>query len=65
MDKTESIANCGDATLIEYQERYDLSNFLSMFGQSGEAHDIKLDLGTDMPKLHAGCMYFLWEMPQE
>ena len=65
VDKTESIANCGDATLIEYQERYDLSNFLSMFGQSGEAHDIKLDLGTDLPKLHAGCMYFLWEMPQE
>ena len=65
VDKTESIANCGDATLIEYQERYDLSNFFSMFGQSGEAHDIKLDLGTDMPKLRAGCMYFLWEMPQE
>ena len=35
-----------DANLVEYRERYDISNFLSMFGQSSQAHDIKLDLGT-------------------
>ena len=47
------------ANLIEYRERYDLSNFLSMFGQSGQAHDFKLDLGLDAPKLQAGQLYFL------
>jgi protease-4 len=51
------------ANLIEYRERYDLSNFLSMFGQSGQAHDIKLDMGLDIPKLQAGALYFLWQAP--
>jgi protease-4 len=49
----------GGANLIEYRERYDLSNFLSMFGQSGQSHDIKLDLGMEAPKLEAGQLYFL------
>jgi hypothetical protein len=30
-----------------------------MFGQSGQSHDIKLDLGVDAPKLEAGRLYFL------
>jgi hypothetical protein len=34
-----------------------------MFGQSGKAHDIKLDLGMDIPKLRAGALYFLWQPP--
>lgn len=54
----------GEANLIEYRERYDISDFLSMFGQSGSAHDIKLDLGLDIPKLREGCMYFLWQIPE-
>ena len=29
-----------------------------MFGQSGQAHDIKLDLGVDIPKLQAGRALF-------
>ena len=64
VDRTEKIAHIGDANLIEYRERYDISDFLSMFGQSGSAHDIKLDLGLDIPKLRAGCMYFLYEAPE-
>ena len=57
---TEAIANKGQkANLVEYRERYDLSNFLSMFGQSGQSHDIKLDLGMTLPKLEAGHLYFL------
>jgi protease IV len=63
VDRTEKIAHIADANLIEYRERYDISDFLSMFGQSGAAHDIKLDLGADIPKLRAGCMYFLYEAP--
>jgi hypothetical protein len=34
-----------------------------MFGQSGAAHDIKLDLGVELPRLQPGCMYFLWQTP--
>ncbi len=59
------IANIHDsANLIEYRERYDLSNFLSLLGQSSQAHDIKLDLGLNMPKLRAGALYFLWQPPE-
>ena len=61
VDRAEKIAHITDSNLIEYQERYDLSNFLSMFGQSGQAHDIKLQLGADVPKLRAGLMYFLYQ----
>jgi protease-4 len=61
VDRAEKIAHIPDANLIEYQERYDISNFLSMFGQSGKAHDIKLQLGADVPQLRAGLMYFLYQ----
>jgi protease-4 len=64
VDRAEKIANSGrDANLVEYRERYDLSNFLSMFGQSGQSHDIKLDMGLNIPKLQAGALYFLWQAP--
>jgi protease IV len=63
VDRAEQIAHIPDANLIEYRERYDISDFLSMFGQTGAAHDIKLDLGLDIPKLRAGCMYFLYQAP--
>jgi protease-4 len=59
VDRAEKITHLGDADLIEYRERYDISDFLSMFGQSGASHDIKLDLGVDLPKLQAGYLYFL------
>ncbi|HXE43423.1 MAG TPA: S49 family peptidase, partial [Candidatus Baltobacteraceae bacterium] len=63
--RAEKIANNGnEANLVEYRERYDLSDLFSMFGQSGKAHDIKLDLGVDLPKLQANAMYFLWEAPE-
>ena len=65
VDRAEKIANHGSpANLIEYRERYDLSNFLSMFGQSSKSHDIKLDIGVDIPKLQAGALYFLWQAPE-
>lgn len=57
---TKKIANISKANLIEYRERYDISNFLSLLGQSSQAHDIKLDLGVQAPKLQAGERYFLW-----
>ena len=62
-ERALAIARLKDANLIEYQERYDIANFLSMFGQNGQAKDIKLDLGEQIPKLRAGCLYFLWQTP--
>ena len=61
VDRTLKLAGLKDSNLIEYRERYDISNFLSLFGQSSKAHDLKLDLGADVPKLRAGLMYFLYQ----
>ena len=61
----KKIAKIPDANLIEYRERYDISDFLSLLGQSSKAPDIKLDLGVDMPKLRLGELYFLWLPPAD
>jgi protease-4 len=63
VDRAKAIANIRNASLVEYRERYDLSNFLSLLGQSSQSHDIKLDMGLDIPKLRAGALYFLWQPP--
>jgi protease-4 len=59
VERTKKIANISNANLIEYRERYNISEFLRLFGQSDSTHNIKLDLGVEMPKLQAGCLYFL------
>jgi protease-4 len=59
VERTKNITHISNANLIEYRERYDISEFLRLFGQSDSAHNIKLDLGVEMPKLRAGCLYFL------
>jgi protease-4 len=59
IERTEKIVGIKDSNLIEYRQHYDIGDFLSMFGQSSKAHDIKLDLGIEAPKLHAGYLYFL------
>ena len=65
VDRAEKITGIENANLVEYRERYDISNLLSMFGQSSQSHDIKLDLGIDLPKMQAGCLYFLWQPPED
>jgi len=58
--RTEKIAGIPNANLVEYRERYDIGDFLHMFGQSDSAaHNIRLDLGMNLPKLEAGQLYFL------
>jgi len=61
VERAEKITGIKDANLIEYQEHYDLSNFSFDVRQSSKAHDIKLDLGVEVPKLHAGYLYFLYQ----
>ena len=59
VDRAEQIVHIPNANLVEYRERYDISEFLHLFGQNSSAHDIKLDLGINVPKLQAGQLYFL------
>jgi protease-4 len=57
--RTKSIAGMSDgAKLVEYQQRYDLSDLFRMFGQT-DSKVVKIELGMDMPKLQAGQLYFL------
>jgi protease-4 len=61
VDRALVIADLKSANLVEYRERYDISNFLSMFGQSSKSPELKLDLGVEAPKLQTGLMYFLYQ----
>jgi protease-4 len=56
--RAKNIAGIREANLIEYQQRYDLSDLLRLFGQS-EGKAVKIDLGMEAPKLQAGQLYFL------
>jgi protease IV len=56
--RTKSIAGIRNANLIEYQQRYDISDLFRLFGKT-DGKAIKVDLGMDMPKLQAGQLYFL------
>ena len=56
--RAKQLVKVNNADLIEYQQLFDLSNLFRMFGQSN-AKSLKLDLGADIPKLHAGYLYFL------
>ena len=59
--RARSIANIQNANLIEYQQRYDISDLFRLFGQT-ESKAVKVDLGLEMPKLQAGHLYFLSPM---
>jgi protease-4 len=59
VERAKSIAGIsGPANLIEYQQRYDLSDLFHLFGQT-ESRVVKVDLGMEAPKLQAGQLYFL------
>jgi protease-4 len=56
--RTQYIAGIRNANLIEYQQRFDISDLFRLFGKS-ESKVLKVDLGMEMPKLQAGQLYFL------
>ena len=56
--RAKNIAGITTANLIEYQQRFDLSDVFRLFGQT-ESKAVKVDLGLDAPKLQAGKLYFL------
>jgi protease-4 len=50
----------GDANLVQYQERLELSDLLRLFGESKvQPPSVKIDLGIDGPKLQEGRLYFM------
>lgn len=57
--RAKQIAGITSADLIQYQMRYDLSDFFHLFGKS-ETPAIKVDLGIEMPKIEAGKLYYLF-----
>jgi len=56
--RAKNIAGISKANLIEYQQRYDISDLFRLFGKS-EGKVVKVDLGMEVPKLQAGQLYFL------
>jgi protease-4 len=56
--RAKSIAGISKANLIEYQQRFDISDLFRLFGKS-ESKVVKVDLGMDVPRLQAGQLYFL------
>jgi len=59
VERAKTMANIQRADVVEYQQVFDLSNFFRMFGESNAKKTVKLDLGVDIPKLHAGYPYYL------
>ena len=57
VSRAKKIAGIGDANLVRYDQRYDLSNFLRLFGKT-HTPAIKVELGVDLPKIEAGQLYF-------
>lgn len=56
--RARRLAGITRANLIEYQQRYDFSDFFRLFGKS-ESKAIKIELDMQSPKLKAGQLYFL------
>src|SRR6266478_2924505 len=58
VERAKMIAGISSANLVEFRQRYDISDIFRLFGQS-ESRVVKLDLGVEGPKLQVGQLYFL------
>jgi protease-4 len=58
VERAKSLAGVASANIIQYQQRFDLSDVFRMFGKT-ETRAIKVDFGMEPPKLQAGQLYFL------
>jgi protease-4 len=59
VDRAKRLVGISQANLIQYQQKFDLSDMFRLFGKSDAKASVKVDLGMDMPKLQAGKLYFL------
>jgi protease-4 len=58
VEHAKKIAGVSSANVVQYQQRFDLSDLLRLFGKA-DTKVIKVDLGLDAPRLRAGQLYFL------
>jgi protease-4 len=58
VERAKKIAGIGKANLVEYQQRFEISDLFRLFGKS-EGRVLKVDVGIEPPKLKAGQPYFL------
>jgi len=58
VSRAQKLAKIDNANLVEYDQIFDFSNIFRLLGQS-ESKGVKVDLGVELPKLKAGCLYFL------
>lgn len=56
--RARKIAGIPSADIIKYQQHYDFSDFLRLFGKE-QGSTLKVDMGLELPKLKAGQLYFL------
>ena len=57
--RAKKIVGISRANLVQYQQRFDISDLFRIFGQSDAKASIKVDLGMNTPKVQAGKLYFL------
>jgi protease-4 len=58
VNRARKLSGVSTANLVEYQPVFDISNLFRLLGKT-DAKAVKVDLGVDVPKLRAGCQYFL------
>jgi protease-4 len=56
--RARTLAGISEASLVEYQPLFDLSNFFRLLGRAPSTR-IEVNLGTELPKLKTGRLYFL------
>jgi len=58
VERAKKIAGIPSANVVQYQQRYDLSDLFRLFGKT-DSRVLRVDLGLEAPKLRAGLLYFL------
>jgi protease-4 len=56
--RAEKLAKIDTASLVQYQQIFDISSLFRLFGKS-DSKGVKVDLGVELPKLQAGHLYFM------
>ncbi len=58
VERAKALTGATDASLIRYQQPFDILNMLRMFSKS-DAKSVRIELGPELPKLQMGRLYFL------
>jgi protease IV len=56
--RAQKLAKIDNASLVQYQQIFDISSLFRLFGKS-DTKGVKVDLGIDLPKLQTGNLYFI------